>query len=112
MEKITRKLLLFIALFVASQSYAQTTVSYEYYDRIPTVNRRTEKMNMIRILIQRGLRLWILVNGTLILTNLERLLVLMGNFVLAQVISMMVLLMVRTHHGEPFHLQILPLTNP
>lgn len=41
MEKITRKLLLFIALFVASQSYAQTTVSYEYYDRIPTVNQET-----------------------------------------------------------------------
>ena len=35
MEKITRLLLLFIALFVGLQSYAQTT-PYEYYDRIPT----------------------------------------------------------------------------
>lgn len=39
MEKITRKLLLFIALFVASQSYAQTSGEYEYYDRIPTLSQ-------------------------------------------------------------------------
>lgn len=39
MEKITKQLLLFIALFVASQSYAQ--IGYEYYDRIPTVNQTT-----------------------------------------------------------------------
>lgn len=42
MEKITKQLLLFIALFVGSQSYAQSTDDYEYYDRIPTVNTTTE----------------------------------------------------------------------
>ena len=43
MEKITRKLLFFMALFVASQSYAQSSGEYEYYDRIPTVDQTTHE---------------------------------------------------------------------
>lgn len=43
MEKIRKQLLLFMALFVGSQSYAQSTDDYEYYDRIPTVNTTTHE---------------------------------------------------------------------
>ena len=39
MKKFSRKLFLFIALFIGLQSYAQT--EYEYYDRIPTVDPET-----------------------------------------------------------------------
>lgn len=38
MKKFSRKLFLFIALFIGLQSYAQTeTEEYEYYDRIPEI---------------------------------------------------------------------------